>query len=357
MKVLFIVNKLLYTCGVSSHVYSILSGLKNDKNIELYLICGGGVAIDKFKLLGVPIIINEYFDHEKRSTSNYFKAAYALSKFVSENKIDIVHSHHHYAASIAQKVKHLKLNRIVTILTNHGILPEVGLLNHFAADYIIAVNQHVVDYLIENGKKRKDEISLIRYGLPEPKIQNKNSKSEIKVLAASRFVPEKGLEDYIKAVSLIPEKIKINTKFYIAGEGLMEEKLQTLTKQLNCGITFLGRIQNLFQKMSDFDIFVNPTRSEAEGFPMSLIEAGFNRNLIITSDFWGLKPIFEANRDGLVYKKNDIEELKSNMIKAITNYSGYDKYVDNFYKKTLELFGQKRMVMETQKLYERIISS
>ena len=105
MKILFLINELLIVCGVSKHFYHLLSGLKEiyPEN-DYFVICGGGDVIEKFERLDVQIIINENIKHETRSLKGYFQGIYDIQKFVRENKINIIHSHHHYAASIAEKV-------------------------------------------------------------------------------------------------------------------------------------------------------------------------------------------------------------------------------------------------------------
>ena len=160
MKVLFIVNELLYTCGVSTHIYNLISGFKKNSTIELYLLCGGGVAISKFEDIGIDVLIDENIKHENRSIRGYIKAILNLSQLINKYEIDIIHSHHHYAASIAQKSGIFK--NVKTIQTNHGILPEIGFINHFSSNFIIGVNQHIVDYIIRNKIRPPQKVRLIR---------------------------------------------------------------------------------------------------------------------------------------------------------------------------------------------------
>ena len=87
-----------------------------------------------------------------------------LYKFVKKHSINIIHSHHHYAASIAMAIS--RITKINTILTNHGLLPEIGFLNHFNAHHIIVVNKHIKEYLIRESIKKKREVSFIPHGFP-----------------------------------------------------------------------------------------------------------------------------------------------------------------------------------------------
>jgi len=353
MRILLIINELLYTCGVSSHTYNLLSGLKDRNNIDLYLLCGGGNAIEKFNNLNIPIIINENFKHESRSIKGYTRAVKFLYQLVKDKNIDIIHSHHHYAASIAHKVS--LLTETSTVLTNHGILAEVGHLNHFAADYLIVVNEHVVDYLVSKKIKYQNSIRLIRNGIPIKDADRKYNIDKLKILAASRLVPTKGLDIYIRAVSLLPIEMCSRAEFYIAGEGFYEKELQNINTELKTNISFLGRITDLNKILNDFDVFVIPTSSDSEGFPMTIIEAGMNKNLIISSNFWGLEYVFENEKHGLVFEIGDYQGLAKIIEMAINNFENMSKYIENFHSKVKSIFNIETMIENTIKYYEDIL--
>ena len=61
MKVLFLINQLLNTCGVTTHFYYLLNGLREESELDIYVICGGGNNMEKFKQLGVKLIVDEDF--------------------------------------------------------------------------------------------------------------------------------------------------------------------------------------------------------------------------------------------------------------------------------------------------------
>ena len=353
MRILMIVNELLYTCGVSSHTYNLLSGLKDRNSIQLYLLCGGGNAIEKFNNLNIPLIVNQDFNHQSRSIKGYIGAIKFLYQIVRENSIDVIHSHHHYAASIANKVSHI--TKVKTIQTNHGLIPEVGFLNHFPAKYIIAVNEHIVNFLINKKIKNQSYIRLIRYGTPVKNVNTKQKNDKLKILAASRLVPSKGLDIYIRAINLLPKELRSKTEFYIAGEGFYEKELQNINKELKTDISFLGRITDLSKKLSEYDIFVMPTSSDSEGFPMTIIEAGMNRCVIISSDFLGLDSVFENKKDGLLFKKGDYSDLTEKIKYVIANFNSLIHLPEHFHKKILEKFSIEKMVSETLQFYNDIL--
>jgi glycosyltransferase involved in cell wall biosynthesis len=353
MKILFIVNRITCPCGISSHVYNLIKGLCERSEVEIILLCGGGDSLQDFKNLGIKLFVDENFLHERRNLKGYLKGIINLYKIVKNNKVDIIHSHHHYAASIARKVS--RLIGVKTILTNHGILPEIGILDHFNADYIIAVNEHVVRYLVERKIKSREKVFLIRSGVPEPMLPVKITNKKKKIIAASRLVYEKGLDTYIRAVSLIYSDFKDKAEFYIAGEGIERKQLEQLNKELNANIIFLGVVEKLSERLGEYDVFVNSSRATAEGFPMGIIEAGFSKCVIITSDFYGIDSIFIDNIDGYLFHQNDYVQLAEKIKSTLDDYPKAQELAHNFNKKVSVLYNIKETVDKTFRLYEECL--
>lgn len=352
MKILILTNELLTSCGVSKHLFELLSEFRNYKELEITIITGGGndIVIDKFRKLGFEVIVKENFRHDKRSIIGFIKSTIWLTKFISRNQISLIHSHHHYAANIAQVTKIFFQTN--TILTNHGILPEIGILSHFPSDNFIAVNRHVVDYL--HQKKSNKKVSLIHIGIKNRSNVNKNRNQVLKFISASRIVEDKGIDTFIKAVSLLPEEIKIKAEFLIAGEGDYLPELVKLESKIQSGVKFIGVIEDLQLFMNQTDVFVMTSVSSAEGFPTSLIEAGYARNLIITSDFRGLKDVFENNKDGLIFEAGNFKTLSEKLMLVIQNFETYKNLTENFYRKSIELFDSKVCARKTYDLYKSI---
>ncbi len=354
MKILIITNELLPTCGVSKHVDELLSEFRNYKELEIKIITGGGndIVIDNFRKLGFEVIVNETFNHNKRNVIGFLKSTIWLIKFVSRSQISIIHSHHHYAANIAQVT--MSFFKIKTLLTNHGILADIGILGHFPSDHIIAVNKHIVDYLHKKYSNNKKTVYLIHSGIKNRSNEIKNRNQKLKLISASRIVKEKGIDTFVKAVSLLPLEIKGKVEFLIAGDGDYLHELVKLESKIQSGVKFIGGIEDLQLFMNQTDIFVMTSVSSTEGFPTTLIEAGYARNLIITSDFRGLKDVFEDNKDGLIFETGNFKELSEKLMLVIQNFETYKNLTENFYRKSIELFDSKACARKTYDLYKSI---
>ncbi len=352
MRILFLVNELLTVCGVTKHFYHLINGLKTQfPRNDYHIICGGGNNIQKFENLGINVILDENILHQERSIKGYFSCIKSIHSFVRKNNIQLIHSHHHYSASIANYVS--KITNVKTILTNHGILPQVGILNHFEADHIIAVNKHVEEYLIKIKKKDEDQISLIPYGFPIL-YQDKPKNKRLKIIAGGRFVKDKGFDIYIKAIAKLPINIKTKAEFFIAGSGEEKNELVKLNDQLNANVKFLGTISDFQSQLFLTDIFVMPTLSSSEGFPTVLIEAGIAKNLLITTDFPGHNSIINKN-NSLIYKFRDHNSLNNFLIQSIQDYEYYTSMINKYHEDIVARFNQRNMLVKIYDLYSKLI--
>ena len=204
MNILFLTDEIRATSGVTTHIHNLLEALSRRQGNHYYLICGSLTDKDKFTDLNVQVIENPDFKHENRSLRHFFKALIFLRQFCRKNKIDIIHSHTHYAANIAYHTSYTV--NVATIQTNHGILHDSGRLDHFKARQYVAINDHIYEYILSNKIATRSNISLIRCGIPVPEnLPDKNQAGKLKFLAASRFVRDKGIDLYIQAVGLLPE--------------------------------------------------------------------------------------------------------------------------------------------------------
>ena len=354
INVLIIANELRYTCGVTNHILHLSKGLAESGEVKLFIICGGGNGTELFKDINAILIIDKRFFHKGRNLTNYFSAITFLAKYIRKNKIDIIHSHSHYAANIAANA--VKLSKSRTVQTNHGILKSRGRLKHFNADKYIAINEHISDYLFNKGAADKNKIEFIRCGIPAETSPAEKTSGKLKVIAASRFTYEKGLDIYIKAVSLLDDSIKNKAEFLLAGDGELESSLKELSNNLNTGINFTGSIINMYKFLKDTHILVYPSRSFSEGFPAIITEAAACNNVVISSQFYGSEYVLKNNENALLFEPENINCLASLLEDVINNYNKFTGISLSLYSTIKDKFRIDTMIEKHLNLYKIMLS-
>jgi glycosyltransferase involved in cell wall biosynthesis len=352
ISILIVTNELLYTCGISKQLKYFLQGMKAQKEFEISIFCGGGEAVDDYRNLCKEIFIDERIKHENRSYLNYIISFMKIFRLAKKNQYNIIHSHNHYAANICSKVSYF--TDIVDVQTNHGILPVIGRLNHFSAEYIVCINDHIVEYLERNELRPLSKIKLIYNGIPVHNIQEETSNQKFRVIAASRMVPEKGLDAYIKAVTKLPDSIRREVEFLIAGKGEQANELKKLNDELNAGVNFIGEVKDLIEVLKTTKIFVFTTLLN-EGFPMTLIEAALTKNLILSSKFSSMNSVFSSDLASLLFERGNSLELANLLQRSIENFPDYENIVESLYKKVKEKFNADKMISELMQFYKSVV--
>ena len=354
INLLLIVNELNYTCGVTNHILHLAGGLTASGNVKLWIMTGGGNGIARFANMDVSIITDERFLHSNRSFSGHISAINFLVKFVRENKIDILHSHYHYGAAIARRAS--KLAKRITIQTNHGIIQEKGRLKHFNADKYVAINEHIRKYMLDKKIAKENDIYFIRCGIPVDEVLPVRNNSQIKIIAASRFVEGKGIDTYIKAAGRLRSLGANNVSFSLAGEGPLEEELKKLNSTLNAGVIFAGRIVDMYSLLRDTHIVVFPGVSENEGFPAIITEAGATGGLLISSRFRGAENILIDGTNCLIYPPGDDGKLAEILSNAIKNYASLKPLAENLYTMVKQEFDLQTMTDKHILMYRECLA-
>lgn len=344
------VNELNITCGISSALYSFLKNIPSDSGFNFYIGCGGGDAVNSFRSLVKDIFVYDFFRHENRSISNFAKSVCIICSICIHHKINIIHSHSHYAANFAHLAS--KFFGIKTIQSIHGIIPITGKLPHFRADKFIAVNEHIIAHIRTKFPHLIDKFRLITVGFNFPEKLPKKSYDKLRIIVGSRLTMEKGIDTFINAVKILPEEIRKSYSFLIAGNGSDEAELREMAK--GTPIEFLGKVQNFEQLLATTHIFVMPSRSKAEGFPTAIIQAAMTGNLIISSNFWGSESILKNNFNALIFDENNTQSLADLIIKAITDIKNYNELITGCFKEFKGKYDSRKPTAQLVSLYKEL---
>lgn len=284
------------------------------------------------------------------------------SLYVAIKPFDIVHYHAEGPAAMLWIPKIFRKKVLVTI---HGLdykRDKWGKLGQkyieFGewcvakfADNIIVLNKETQNYF--KNKYNRSTV-YIPNGISKPNIllPNELAKYNLKkdeyILFLGRIVPEKGIENLIKAF----KKLKTTKKLVIAGGASDTNGFFNKMKQMASSdnrIIFTGFVDgNLLSELySNAYLYVLP--SKLEGMPIGLMEAMAFGNCCLVSDIPECKNV--VMNHGIVFKNNDfndlylkLEELVKNPKKVEMLKSKSADYILNKYQwttvinKTLELY-------------------
>jgi len=223
---------------------------------------------------------------------------------------DIIHSH----LPRAELIVRVCLGRGKFLITRHNsetFFPKAptffsSIVSRWVThdSYLIAISKAVHEFLINNKElHRSCKSSVIYYGYQTRRSKNSlakryESKSLITLGTISRLTPQKNLH-LLLAFAHYQIKNKRNVIFKIVGEGPMQSELQDLALSLdvNKSVSFLGKIENVWEFLESLDFFL--LTSNYEGFGLSLLEA-FDSNIpVIASNVSAIPEVMGKNHPGL----------------------------------------------------------
>jgi glycosyltransferase involved in cell wall biosynthesis len=184
------------------------------------------------------------------------------------------------------------------------------------ADAVVVRNQDSKDYLEKQGFRAV----IIPVGVGANKYSPEYSGGEY-ILYGGRLAPEKGVHLLIKAYSMLARKAQAKFELVICGSGPLESELKDLAS--SCGIqdkvTFISWLPNpeFIKKLAESAIFVMP--SVYEGMPMALLEAMASGKPVIASAVPGPQDIITHGKDGYLFQKGNIAQLKEFLELLIEN--------------------------------------
>ena len=162
----------------------------------------------------------------------------------------------------------------------------------------------------------------------------------------------KGLDILIRAVAMLNRK---DVKIQIAGQGDMADKCRQLADSLGMGgqLVFLGKVDNaeIGQVYAKTDIYCLPSRWP-ENQPVTITEAMACSLPVVASDLGGSPELVRHEVTGLVFEKENVQDLAMKLKKLIddpglrTRYgkAGFDLIsgfsFDKQVKKLKEIYGR-----------------
>lgn len=296
--------------------------------------------------------------------SNFIKEIFWLSKFIKQNKPDIILSVNHYVNIQLAIIKYFFNNNFRLILTTHNNVKETfrnrasHLLNfvlikfmgflYKKADLNIGVSKN-----ISNDLRRYfflGNVQTIYNGINLKKISIKNKMNETKkIISIGRLDKQKDFFTLIKAFSIFSSTFP-KSKLLIIGDGKMKKNLKRLILDLKMSkkISLTGWKQDVSQYLATADLFL--FSSNYEGFPTVILEAmSYGIPVISTNTDYGPSEILDNEKYGVLVPVGDEKAMAKAMNELLTESKKYDYYVKMALER-VKYFSLNKMLISYGKL-------
>jgi len=225
--------------------------------------------------------------------------------------------------------------------------------------------------LIERHKIPPEKIVKIHNGIeieeyhPDIKeVKNKKSelrrelglKSDVPVIGAiGRLVWQKGFEYLIQAIPQVIQAFP-EAKFLIVGEGPLRRGLEELSERqkIEDNIIFTGFRSDIKDILATIELLAMP--SLLEGLPLVLLEGMAMAKPIVATRIDGITEVLENGETGLLVPAKNPHDLAEAIIEILKNKTKADLLGQNARKIVEEKFSVKRMVEQTELVYEKLLT-
>ena len=298
-------------------------------------------------------------DIDKKNPFLMIKTFLVLNRIIKKEKIDVVHSHHRMAAFYS-RILNIFNKKFKRVYTAHNVFFNKKKLLKYAlkGSRIIAVGNGVKNNLINFYGIDENKIDVIynsiekseKICIPQDKfIEEKKDKTFIATIG--RLSEQKGIDIFLKALSQI---IKTNRKVYgiIIGDGELKEEMIQLVKRLNIeqNVLFLGYRKDVLELISCMDFIVLSSRWE--GFPLTPIETFAMKKTIIASNIDGNNEIVINNQNGLLFEKDNVDDLEDKMNDLLNNCDKKTKLEENAYKSFIDKYSYQVFINKYKNIYQ-----
>lgn len=315
-----------------------------------------------FKLSNTPINFSWFLD---------------IKNIIKDEKPDIINAHTPvpFIADIGALISFFQ--KIPFVLTYHNDLVKNNFLDLFFKVYYSTVGKLVGNisralittspYYAENSnylKQYKNKLHIIPPGVDLDFIEQISpQKALIDKFRNKRIIlfvgqldythQHKGLSYLIEAVGIIQKQIN-TVHLLIIGKGDMTEEYKKLGRDISMEILENVDDKSLFQYYKLSHVTVLPSTSDAEGFGMTLIEAGASKKPVVGSCMGGIPYVIEHNKTGFLSNPKDVTNLSEHIIKLLNNNDLSAKMGEAGYEKIKKNFTWRRQIEKAHELFSSL---
>ena len=195
-----------------------------------------------------------------------------------------------------------------------------------------------------------DGVNMSRFRpLSSPRVAG----SDLRVLAAANLIPEKGIEQLLRALAMVPA-----ARLSIAGDGPQAAYLRTLSETLGLSgrVKFLGLHDDIARLLQEADVFVHPA-TWAEAFGLTVAEAMAAGRAVVASRTGAVSELIVDGETGLLVPPGDVPALASALESLATQPEFRQALGDNARRRAEAHFDLNRCVEQHLDLCEEITTS
>ncbi|MBU1043918.1 MAG: glycosyltransferase [Candidatus Omnitrophica bacterium] len=350
---------------------------KESFNITLCSFSTSNSMETEFKNMGIPLIVLA------KSGGIDLTLPFKLRALCKKLEIDIMHTHN--ATQWLYGVFSCFGKKMPAIVhTQHTILEKEEALKKkknkhlllrwtmkFLSDRtagVASIAEYITRYLIAKAKIDPNKITLIYNGtdiiksispkdILEKKAELGLQKNSFIIGIVARLIAKKGHKVLLDAFAQVKSKLP-EAKLLIVGDGGLRLELENYCKYLGLGndVLFLGRRNDIPEILRVLNLFVLSSYKDAEGLPVSILEAMASRVPVIATDSGGSREIVLNGKTGILIESDNVQVLTEAILKMYSEKEFVEKIITQAEGMVSSTFSLENMGRKYTELYIKCLS-
>jgi glycosyltransferase involved in cell wall biosynthesis len=208
------------------------------------------------------------------------------------------------------------------------------------------------------------DIALFSSGNPVT-LRREFSEGEHVVLFVGRLIENKGCDDLLQAVALLPAKTRARTTLCIVGDGQQREPLERAARALGVSdkVRFFGTVNQ--QRLPEFyaaaDLVAIPSKvgssGETEGQAVVVLEAFAARACVVATAIGGIPSMVRDQVTGVLVEPANPRALASALERLLELPALRQQLAKTAFTEVSEQYGWPNIAARFAKLYREILIS
>ncbi|SHG30937.1 Glycosyltransferase involved in cell wall bisynthesis [Flavobacterium fluvii] len=186
-----------------------------------------------------------------------------------------------------------------------------GILYSRYIDQFIGVSEYTRKHILKDYGFFLDKKTTVVYnGIDTSVFVKRIRENKNKFILTSHLRESKGIQDLLKALSLLESNITNQMQIDVFGEGPYEGELRRLTNKFNLAgiVNYEGSSSNLNKLYSEYAFLIQP--SHGETFCYSIIESLVCKVPVVTTlEAGNVLSVIEENTNGFLFNAGNYQQL------------------------------------------------
>jgi len=319
-----------------------------------------------------------------------------LVNFVKEEGFEIVHGHNPMEFATAA-MKYAGKENIPFVYEAHALMADAPMLKKRryipkvayssvrelfklkekkifqSADAIVTQTNAMKQRIMNVFGIDADKINIVPNGVDESKFdpikwhQKGNELRKEKNWSDKTIFMYSGYLDYINGIEFLlnnikelPENIKREIKVVVLGRGPLQKYVEDMSKEESELIEYLGLVNYndmpIYYSACDVFVIPRPSTLPAENLiPMKLLEAMAMEKIVLGSGVGGITEVVTNNKNGIVFKKGDKDDLLKKISYIVENIGNMDAIRKQARRSIINKYSWEKSREQLQDVYESVI--